>query len=477
VISATRESRQLLFVGALVAGDVLGIFACFATAYWLRYHAPGIGEVGAGPGILSYAQAVLLVSGIWAAIFAYFGLYELRRGWRISDLLFTAVAAVSLGMVFFLALSYLLKWFFYSRLLLAYLWSVNVVAVVVVRLAIKQLLMWAYARGIGVRKMVVIGSNEAAASLIKTTLLHPELGYRVIGALRQETGDLGRAAEDLLGLRDAVAVLEREQVRDIVLTTPVGQNEELREFITACQTGGMDVRLVPDLYEIYSGSMHLDGIEDIPLLGIRRASLRGWERASKRALDVTIAAVLLLATAPVWLAAAVLSRLRGRAGLERHVRVGRMGRPFEMLRFALSESEASWLARYSFTELPQLINVLRGEMSLVGPRPEEPERAQRYNAWHRRRLLVAPGITGLAQVNGLRGFDATDDKTRFDLQYIERQSLLFDLKILLQTLWTLLQRRRRPRSENPAAKAVVSSTAVVERAESSVVARLRADRS
>ncbi|HUI27649.1 MAG TPA: hypothetical protein VL403_16320, partial [Candidatus Kryptonia bacterium] len=108
----TREWRQALFVGALVAGDVIAIFACFVTAYWLRYRAPGIGEPGAGPGISVYAQAVLLVSGTWLAIFAYFGLYELRRGWRISDLLFTCGAAVSLGMVFFLALSYLLQWFF-----------------------------------------------------------------------------------------------------------------------------------------------------------------------------------------------------------------------------------------------------------------------------------------------------------------------------------------------------------------------------
>jgi lipopolysaccharide/colanic/teichoic acid biosynthesis glycosyltransferase len=443
----STEWRQAIFVGALVLGDILGIFVCFVTAYWLRYRAPAIGALGTGPGILAYAQAVLLVSGTWIAIFAYFGLYELRRGWRISDLLFSACAAVGLGMVFFLALSYLLKWFFYSRLLLFYLLVVNIGAVVVVRLVMKRALTFAYRHGLGVRNLVVVGDTEAAQALVKTIALHPELGYRVLGALHREAGiDGGRGHADHVGLRETVAMLLREQVRDVVLTVPVGPNEELREFITACQTSGIEVRLVPDLYELYSTSMHLDGIEGIPLLAFRRASLHAWERAGKRILDVAGAALGLALLSPLWLAAWVAVRHRsGGAVIERHLRIGRMGRPFDMLRFAIAADAAHWVARYSVSELPQLLNVLCGEMSLVGPRPEEPERIQRYSAWHRRRLLVAPGMTGLAQVNGLRGFDSTDDKTRFDLQYIERQSLPADVKILLQTAWTLLQRRWRPR--------------------------------
>ncbi|HUI24626.1 MAG TPA: sugar transferase, partial [Candidatus Kryptonia bacterium] len=336
-------------------------------------------------------------------------------------------------------------WFFVSRLLLIYLFFANIVAVLAVRLLMKRALMWAYRRGIGVRKMVVIGATEAAAAVAKTAALHPELGYRVIGALKQETAEGGRPVRERVGLRDAVAMLEREDVRDIVLTVPVGQNEELREFIIACQTRGIEVRLVPDLYELYSSSMHLDGIEDIPLLGFRRASLRGWERAAKRGLDLAIASVLIVITSPAWLALATAIRYRtGQPVLARHPRVGRMGRQFMMLRFATTASVPAWVTRYSLSELPQLVNVLRGDMSLVGPRPEEPERLARYSAWHRRRLLVGPGITGLAQVNGLRGFDSTDEKTRFDLQYIERQSLLLDLKILLQTIWTLMRRGRQP---------------------------------
>ena len=140
--------------------------------------------------------------------------------------------------------------------------------------------------------------------------------------------------------------------------------------------------------------------------------------------------------------------------------VGQFGHPFEIYRFRIPlevvltdpdqetapTSFGRFLYRYSFSDLPQLLNVLKGEMSLVGPRPEPPSRVERYNEWHRRRLLIKPGITGLAQVNGLRGFRSSDEKTHFDIQYMESHSVLLDLTILLQTVWVLLKRHKQPLS-------------------------------
>jgi lipopolysaccharide/colanic/teichoic acid biosynthesis glycosyltransferase len=216
--------------------------------------------------------------------------------------------------------------------------------------------------------------------------------------------------------------------------------------------------------------MELKEVESIPLVVVGSLRLATWERLLKRAMDVVGAAALLIVAAPFLLYAAIrIRREIGTPVIFRQTRVGFHGRPFTILKIhavpagtpdaqqrqdrAAAIVFCKFLRSYSLDELPQLWNVLRGDMSLVGPRPETPERVRRYNPWNRRRLQVKPGITGLAQVAGVRGDHDFDTKSRFDVRYVEYQSLLLDLQILLQTPLVIWKRRTGRNFAAPAATA------------------------
>jgi lipopolysaccharide/colanic/teichoic acid biosynthesis glycosyltransferase len=217
-------------------------------------------------------------------------------------------------------------------------------------------------------------------------------------------------------------------------------------LITACRDAGIGVSVVPHPYELYLSKPRLLDIGGLPVLQLREADANFANSLAKRGLDVILGLVLLLLSVPiVILASAMLAHKRG-GPFCRECRCGHNGDVFGMWRLN-SDRDANKLSRIevilqrlSITELPQLWNVLRGDMSLVGPRPESPERVKHYSDWQRRRLNVKPGMTGLAQVHGLREQHSSEEKARFDLQYMMQSSFSFDVSLMLQTFWTLLGR-------------------------------------
>ena len=213
---------------------------------------------------------------------------------------------------------------------------------------------------------------------------------------------------------------------------------------------------MPQPYLLYLSKPELVDLGGLPLLQLKDAATGMPSNPIwKRVLDLALATCLLLLSLPVILVAAAILKAKKGRGFCRELRCGQHGKPFWIYRLN-SERKASGLTRaellmqhVSLTELPQLLNVLRGEMSLVGPRPEGLERANRYSDWHRQRLSVKPGMTGLAQVHGLRHQNSSEDKTRYDLQYIMRRSVFQDISLLLQTIWTLTGRLFQPRKAPP----------------------------
>jgi len=463
MISFLKEHRDFPFQLSLVLVDIVLIIISFMIAYYLRYRVPGI----PGPGFLAYQKSILIVIPLWIGIFIYFGLYRIRRSWRNSEVVFNSALAVSVGMVLYLAVSYMLKEFFFSRLLLISLWGSNILLISCSRLAFRYLLLKVRRRGIGIRKVLVIGNTSSSKMISKIIDLHPELGYKIVGYLTAEgTGEPAEAGpfpkKSVLGttktiLREAKSLKPDE----VFFTISLGKREELWAMVNSFQRDGVEVRIIPDIYEFFSTRMIMDDLEGVPTIRFRPITMRTWEQIFKLGLDYLGSIILLIVFSPVLLY--VFLRLRAITSdgiLMKETVVGQFGHPFEIYRFRIPlevvltdpdqetapTSFGRFLYRYSFSDLPQLLNVLKGEMSLVGPRPEPPSRVERYNEWHRRRLLIKPGITGLAQVNGLRGFRSSDEKTHFDIQYMESHSVLLDLTILLQTVWVLLKRHKQPLS-------------------------------
>jgi lipopolysaccharide/colanic/teichoic acid biosynthesis glycosyltransferase len=303
------------------------------------------------------------------------------------------------------------------------------------------------------RRMVILGDGRVAEELARKIAADPEALWEVAGVLRRYHSYNAGGPPDrdetvtTLGVLD---LLRREHVEAMVIALAEPLVTEVRNLLAACREQGLAVYFVPQPYQLYVSRAQLFEVDGVPLLSLDEINHRAAALMGKRIMDLLLGVPLgLLAAAPLWLAAAVLQRWTGE-GFRRELRCGRDGRLFRMYRLNVDRDDPALrgfeklLARSSLTELPQLWNVVRGEMALVGPRPESPERVRNYSDWQRQRLKMPPGITGLAQVHGLRERHSSDEKARFDLQYILHWSLLSDIALLIETAWALAARLRRP---------------------------------
>jgi lipopolysaccharide/colanic/teichoic acid biosynthesis glycosyltransferase len=241
-------------------------------------------------------------------------------------------------------------------------------------------------------------------------------------------------------------LLAQQKVDELIFAASRNGNPELVDLINQSVKRGLAVSVVPQPYELYLSSPELMDLDGLPILRLGHVNWKSMEPIWKRALDLALTALLLPLSLPIIVGAAyLLKKTKGKAfcGEER---CGKGGKPFLMYRLNSPRREQDLpiyeriMQHLSVTELPQLLNVLRGEMSLVGPRPEPLDSVRHYTDWHLQRLNVKPGITGLAQVHGLRDQNPLEDRTRYDLQYILHCSFFQDISLLLQTIWTIMRR-------------------------------------
>jgi lipopolysaccharide/colanic/teichoic acid biosynthesis glycosyltransferase len=245
--------------------------------------------------------------------------------------------------------------------------------------------------------------------------------------------------------------MKEKNVKELIVVMPQSGGADTEKMISKCRESGMVVRLVPQWYELYVSEAQMIEVDGVPLISLEERNIPAILLALKRSVDLIGGSILAILTLPVVLVAVVkLNRRHGRA-LSKEQRCGVLAGTFKMFRLNVDRDSPNligfdkFLARLSLTELPQLWNVIRGEMSLVGPRPEAAERVRHYSDWQRQRLSVKPGLTGLAQVHGLREQHSSNEKARFDLEYIFHWSLFLDFSLILQTVWTLSVRLLKPR--------------------------------
>ena len=456
------------FQGLLALADAAMALAVVVGLSLARFGTDwGAAWGGQLPQPLSFLCAYLAA---WIALLAVHGLYRPRVHWTLRReaqgvLQATAwLAIATFGALFFLDLTDV------SRAYLLTLFP----ALALVTIGSRAVLRWGFhavrRRGRNLRFVVIVGDDEAGRRFASKLEAHPELGLRVEGVVADTAGDMVGRWPRLGDLDDLQRVLESHVVDEVVVCLPFEEWHRVRAIATLCEEEGKIVRIPLELTNPATATGHMEDFDGVPVLSLVTGPDRAIELFAKRAIDIVGSLVGLVLLSPILLGAALAIALGdGRPVLFRQPRAGLHGRPFRIVKFRTMSRDADsqraalrefnevrgsasfkmtndpritrvgrWLRRTSIDELPQLWNVLRGEMSLVGPRPHPFDDVAGYDAWHRRRLSMKPGITGLWQI-GSRRDDDFDRWVRKDLEYIDGWNLWLDLRVLIATVPALLR--------------------------------------
>jgi len=446
---------------SFLASDLAATFAALVAAYGLRFRAEIVPATQGVPDAGSYYRLFPIMAVLWPVVYYFYGLYHVRRHRSRIDEGLAVLGATGLATLLRTALATLYRGFSYSRLVLAIFFCADVLFVFAGRTAIRRYLEEAWRHGFGVRQVLVVGAGHLGRAVIDKLLEHPEAGLRAVALVDDDPASNG---ESYRGVPVKGSTVEAGRVADemradtVFLALPL---EAHRTMLAVLQDVGRtvpDVRVVPDLLQHITFRAGVEDFDGLPVVHLTQVPLTGWMSLVKRGLDVALSACALVGLSPLFAAIAAAIRIEDRGPIfYRQRRMGLDGRPFDIVKFrsmvpgAEDGSGPTWasqddprrtrvgrfLRRWSLDELPQLINVLSGEMSLVGPRPERPEfvrefkeRLPQYMLRHR----VRAGMTGWAQVHGWRGNTSLTKRIEYDLYYIENWSLSLDLKILWMTL-------------------------------------------
>jgi len=465
-----RRHWTALRVGLLIT-DAISAIALFAIVSMVRL---GEGWMGVWTRIGLHPWGLAVIWGIvWVATLWLMNLYRIRSRWSVRGEARDILQAATLIAVASFSALFVLKLPDVSRLLLLYLFATQAIVTFVLRLSIRYLLGRLRDRGFTARYMLVVGTGRDARGFADRVERHRELGLRVIGHLAVSSGGpatVGR--RPVLGMIDGIEdVLHGQVVDEVAICLPAADIALIEPITRLCEDEGKIVRIPMGELGLTLPGGRLEEFDGIPILSLVYGPDRALALILKRAIDVVLAAVGLIVLSPLFVVLALwIVAVDGRPVLFRQTRVGLHGRPFRVVKFRtmVRDAEASLpelielneikghafkltrdprlsrtgriLRATSLDELPQLWNVIRGEMSLVGPRPPLPLEVAGYDLWHRRRLSMKPGITGLWQVQARRE-EEFDRWVELDLSYIDRWSIWLDLKIIARTIPAMLQGR------------------------------------
>ena len=456
------ERRRRIQVALQLVGDILATTLAILVAYWLRFEVPVHPITKGTPPLEMYLRLIPVTALMWPTVFYFQGLYQRRRLRSRFDELLRVVLAVMLATILLTAFLTLYRPsdFTYSRLFLPIFAGVDVVFVAISRWLISDILRRVRRSGGNLLMVLVVGAGELGKRLVDSLQAHREYGFAIVGYLDDDPGKQKRKIQGVpvLGTtQDLEAIAAERRIDQVMIALPMAAHHRVAQLIRRCGQLLVEIKVVPDLLQYYvvrAGTEELDGL---PIINLTQIPLEGWNQIVKRVFDVIGATALLIAVG--WLFPIItwlIKREDAGPALYSQVRMGLDGRSFKLYKFRSmridndTNGQGKWtrtddprvtrigafLRRYNLDELPQLFNIIKGDMSLVGPRPEQPEFVDRfrnrypeYQARHR----VRAGLTGWAQVNGLRGDTSIRQRVVHDLYYIENWSLALDLKILWRT--------------------------------------------
>jgi exopolysaccharide biosynthesis polyprenyl glycosylphosphotransferase len=462
MVDRLKRNAGLVFTATLIAADACSIGMAFYLAYHLRLAIPWptVPEhIGAFRDYLGMMGIQIL--SVLSVCFFY-GLYREQRARPWVDEAANVAGSVSIGTLLGVAFtSFLFKNTLldldYSRGMIIYAWLLGILLISLVHLGHRLWTARLRDRGWGEMRVIVVGSGDVGQMVLQKLLHSPGMGYRVVGVVNGQSSETLRGAPELGTVDQLPELIAEHAIDEVIIAEPEASHQEMLRLIALCERGQAETKIFPDLFQIMASEISIGDLNGLPLLNVRDVALHGWQLGLKRAMDLVGSTLGLIVLSPFMLLLSILIKLDSPGPVfYAQERMGLDAKPFWCLKFRsmctdAEEDGPGWtvkddprctrmgyfLRRSNLDELPQLINVLLGEMSLVGPRPERPvyvEQFRRSIPRYMERHREKAGLTGWAQVNDLRGDTSISERTKYDLWYIENWSLLLDIKILLRTI-------------------------------------------
>lgn len=476
------KKSEIIFGIARIPIDFGMTIAAFLVAYYIRLHSdliPGLYfpvDVLHFPSIYEYLKISLLASLALMGVFAINRMYSLTNTVRIGNEIINVIFLTSAWIMLIIGYYFVTRELFFSRLVLGYVWILTLLFVSFGRIWIRLLQRYLCRFNIGRRRILLVGTNKMTERILKKLKKFPS--YHVIGCVSVDEKPSPETKLKILGcLQELTEIIKKYRIEEIIQVEHKGSELQAEDLVEFCRQYHIGYHFVPDILQVHRSQIDVFNIAQVPLISLKTTPLEGWGKVLKRLFDGVGSLLLLGALSPLLLAIAIGIKLDSKGPIlftqkddgSSVKRVGRRGELFTFFKFRSMKEKTDnlrytmlaqynhrqgsplvkikndprvtrfgqFLRRWSLDELPQLWNVLRGDMSLVGPRAHLPEEVEHYEKHHQFLLSIKPGITGLAQVNGRSDLDF-EKECRLDTYYIENWSILLDLKILFRTIFVVL---------------------------------------
>ncbi len=451
---------ELIIPVLTILSDCVCIILAYLISFWFRFESNLISFADPYiPPLKDYLVLAFITLPLWIMFFHRNRLYNMKRNVFIADEFFTVIKSVSIAVVIIMGILFFYRTLTYSRIVLVFVWISSIALITILRYWLLKLEKTLHTKGIGVVNAAIIGNNEMASKIYEKLKRDKFVGYNIVGFFSYENNE--NVIDENLNLGDYSQlpnIVRKYNIEKLIISISSNEHEFLINILKITEGLNIELMLAPDFIEMITSTLKLEEVDGIPFMKIKSVPMTIWNRLSKRTFDIVVSLFILLVISPVMILVSIMIKLTSKGPLfYEQERISLDNQKFMMLKFRSMRTDAEKdgpqmtmkyddrytsigkvLRKYSLDELPQFINVLKGDMSIVGPRPEREyfisimkNSIHKYLERHRMKC----GITGWAQVNGLRGTN-TPLQTRidYDLYYIENWSIAFDMKIIFKTV-------------------------------------------
>lgn len=466
------KRSELFFAFFQLPLDCVMVVFSFILAYKLRSNLEST-PLSLEFGLDTYVLYAIYLLPLWILLFTLNGLYTIRNYFGFLSEFYRVFVASSTAIMFLAVFIFLSKSLFFSRLILIFTWVISILLVYLGRILLLLIQRSLLKRGIGKRNILLVGPEEISVDVASEILNSNKNAYKIVGII-PTTKSLINNLKVLGGIEDFERILKKHQIDEVILTDSFLPKEKKMNLIGICYDSKIAFKFIPDLYALMTSNLQTSLIGTIPVVELKQIPLEGWGRIIKRIIDFVFSLVFLAVLSPVMLVIALLVKLSSKGPVFFvHDRIGRDEKVFKFYKFrSMYTDKCDWeqkgvwttandektritpfgriLRKTNLDELPQLFSILKGDMSFVGPRPEQPTLVNKFEKdipSYFRRHRVKAGLTSWASVNGLKGDTSVEERVKYDIYYIENWSLWFDIKIILKTIGLVLNEAFAGKSE------------------------------